>query len=285
MFFLAAFLSYSKATKNKKSTGKQYCQIDILIHGKYSLLNYVIRMPSKYIFSMANGPGNLKRSSRFKILSAEAYGFSEWKYLVLSMVSIATAMLCKEQGITVAGVCAAYELFVIQKVRIAFSAPLDNLIVMLLQVKLDDIKQFLKSAITAKSSYHLPKSNAATKRLLLLFFTTLLLLLARLQIMGSQLPVFTRFDNPASVAPTPSRQLTYHYLISVNLWLLLFPCNLCCDWTMGTIPLVESFLDPRNITTVASYFFFITLVGTALMTENRHRGVVLIMVSISLMFI
>lgn len=115
MFFLAAFLSYSKATKNKKSTGKQYCQIDILIHGKYSLkLRYTD--VSKYNYWRANGAGNLKRPSRFQILSAEAYGFSEWKYLVLSMVAIATAMLCKEQGITVAGVCAAYELFVIQKV-------------------------------------------------------------------------------------------------------------------------------------------------------------------------
>lgn len=35
-----------------------------------------------------------------------------------SMLSIATAMLCKEQGITVAGVCAAYEIFVSQKVNL-----------------------------------------------------------------------------------------------------------------------------------------------------------------------
>ncbi|KAL1506759.1 hypothetical protein ABEB36_006062 [Hypothenemus hampei] len=208
VFFLAAFLFYSKATKNKKCT--------------------------------------------------------EWKYVALSMFSIATAMLCKEQGITIAGICATYEIFVIQK------------------VKLEDIKLFLKSAVTSKSSYHLPKSNAATKRLVVLFLTTILLLLGRLQIMGSQLPVFTRFDNPASVALSPSRQLTYHYLISVNLWLLLFPCNLCCDWTMGTIPLIESFLDTRNLYTIATYVFFLSMVATALLTENRHQSVVLIM-SISLL--
>lgn len=40
-----------------------------------------------------------------------------WKALSLSMISIATAMLCKEQGITVAGVCVLYELFITQKVR------------------------------------------------------------------------------------------------------------------------------------------------------------------------
>ncbi|ENN79047.1 hypothetical protein YQE_02954, partial [Dendroctonus ponderosae] len=184
---------------------------------------------------------------------------TDWKFIGMSMLSIATAMLCKEQGITIAGVCAAYEIFVIQR------------------VKLEDMKSFAKSAVTPKSSFHLPKSNAAAKRLFVLFIFTILLLLARLQIMGSQLPVFTRFDNPASVAPSPSKQLTYHYLISVNVWLLLFPCNLCCDWTMGTIPLVESFLDMRNLTTIATYLFLLLLIATAFLTENRHQRVVLIM--------
>ncbi|XP_044255134.1 protein O-mannosyl-transferase Tmtc3-like [Tribolium madens] len=187
-----------------------------------------------------------------------------WKYLSFSMLSIATAMLCKEQGITVAGVCAAYEIFVTQKVR------------------LPEIKHVVKAAITAKSSYHLPWSSEATKRLLVLSATTLCLLLARLQIMGSQLPVFTRFDNPASVAPTPARQLTYHYLISVNLWLLLFPCNLCCDWTMGTIPLVETFVDARNLATIVAYTFFMALLVTAYTTENRQQRTVILM-SLALM--
>ena len=35
---------------------------------------------------------------------------------MLSMVAVATAMLCKEQGITITGICAVYELFVAQKV-------------------------------------------------------------------------------------------------------------------------------------------------------------------------
>ncbi|XP_018562802.1 transmembrane and TPR repeat-containing protein CG4050-like [Anoplophora glabripennis] len=208
VFFLAAFILYSKASRNKKYTG--------------------------------------------------------WKYLLFSMVSMATAMLCKEQGITVAGVCAAYEIFVAQKIR------------------LPEMKYILKSAITAKSSYHIPWSNKATKRLAVLAATTLCLLLARLQIMGSQLPVFTRFDNPASVAATPTRQLTYHYLISVNLWLLLFPCNLCCDWTMGTLPLVESVFDVRNLGTAVAYVFLLVLGVKAFTTENKQQSMILLM-STSLM--
>lgn len=88
-----------------------------------------------------------------------------------------------------------------------------------------------------------------------------------------------RFDNPASVAATPSRQLTYNYLASLNLWLLLFPCDLCCDWTMGTVPLVESFTDPRNFITLLAYSLIATLVWIAFVSENRQQSTLIVMVS------
>lgn len=43
-----------------------------------------------------------------------------WKQLLLSSAFVGTAMLCKEQGITVTGICAIYEIFVAQKVNILF---------------------------------------------------------------------------------------------------------------------------------------------------------------------
>ncbi|KAF5297988.1 hypothetical protein FQA39_LY11863 [Lamprigera yunnana] len=184
---------------------------------------------------------------------------TDWKCLSMAMISVATAMLCKEQGITITGVCAVYEIFVQQKVR------------------LPEIKHMLKTAITGKTAYHLPWSNEATKRIGVLVLTTVCLLLLRLQIMGSQLPVFTRFDNPASVTHTPIRQFTYHYLISLNLWLLLFPCDLCCDWTMGTVPLIESIADPRNLATLSVYAFLITFLFIAFTNDNRQQSAVILM--------
>lgn len=80
------------------------------------------------------------------------------------------------------------------------------------------------------------------------------------------------------MAPTPSRQLSYAHLISVNLWLLVFPCDLCCDWTMGTIPLIESVTDPRNATTLAAVVVIGLLCHTALTTSNRQQATVLTMV-------
>ena len=57
---------------------------------------------------------------------------------------------------------------------------------------------------------------------------------------GSSLPVFTKFDNPASVAAPVSRTLSYLVLPAYNIGLLLCPANLCCDWTMGSISLITS---------------------------------------------
>lgn len=81
------------------------------------------------------------------------------------------------------------------------------------------------------------------------------------------------------MAPTPARQLTYNYLVSLNLWLLLFPCNLCCDWTMGTVPIIDSLMDARNLATIMSYLLIAVLVWVAFISENVQQTTVIIMVS------
>uniref|UniRef100_A0A3P8PZN6 dolichyl-phosphate-mannose--protein mannosyltransferase n=1 Tax=Astatotilapia calliptera TaxID=8154 RepID=A0A3P8PZN6_ASTCA len=44
--------------------------------------------------------------------------------------------------------------------------------------------------------------------------------------------------------------LTYSYLLSFNAWLLLAPIVLCYDWQVGSIMLVESLGDVRNVATM-----------------------------------
>ena len=43
--------------------------------------------------------------------------FIGWLYLIPTVISVTAAMLSKEQGITICGICAIYEIFVAQKVR------------------------------------------------------------------------------------------------------------------------------------------------------------------------
>ncbi|MCI4380373.1 hypothetical protein PGIGA_G00239090 [Pangasianodon gigas] len=170
-----------------------------------------------------------------------------WTPIVVTVLLVAVATLCKEQGITVIGICCVYEVFVAQ----GFTLPL--LIETALQV------------VRGKDIFPYAVLQTLLK-LVVLVISTLLLVIVRVQVIQSQLPVFTRFDNPAAVSSTPARQLTFNYLLPVNGWLLLNPSELCCDWTMGTIPLVESVLDLRNLATLAFY----VLLGLLAYHSLRH---------------
>uniref|UniRef100_A0A8C6L0U7 Protein O-mannosyl-transferase TMTC3 n=1 Tax=Nothobranchius furzeri TaxID=105023 RepID=A0A8C6L0U7_NOTFU len=184
-----------------------------------------------------------------------------WAPIALTVVLVAAATLCKEQGITVVGICCVHEVFVAQ----GFTLPM----------LLDTLRQVLQG----KDGFPYAVLQTLLK-LIVLVISTLLLVIIRVQVIQSQLPVFTRFDNPAAVSPTPSRQLTFNFLLPVNAWLLLNPSELCCDWTMGTIPLVESLLDFRNLATLMLYTFLGLLAHHSL--RYRHTSAKTVIMALSL---
>ncbi|OQV18975.1 Transmembrane and TPR repeat-containing protein [Hypsibius exemplaris] len=145
------------------------------------------------------------------------------------------ALFSKEQGITITAICAVYEIFCRQ------------------QLMWSDVMIGIRDLVREKPKLH-PAFGRAAGRLWALGAATIVLLLWRLRIMKGQLPVFTAFDNPASTSTFPTKHLTYIYLLPLNLWLLIFPNPLLCDYTMGAVPLVKSFADPRNLATVLFAF-------------------------------
>ncbi|XP_077999994.1 protein O-mannosyl-transferase TMTC1-like [Glandiceps talaboti] len=166
----------------------------------------------------------------------------------LSLILGACNMLIKEHGITVLGVCMVYDILVVCRTG---------------------MQRFIQSKKLTKSCYPL------VKRLGVILLLLAVLMVFRIKMMHGQLPGFTDQDNPASFAPDIStRFLTYCFLLVFNGWLLLAPIILCYDWQMGSIPLVESFTDPRNMTTV---FFLVTMVILCvfclrcLFQEKRHQ--------------
>ena len=113
----------------------------------------------------------------------------------------------------------------------------------------------------------------SASRLLVLLLVALALLYARVRVMGSTLPHFTTFDNPAAHAPAPARQLTFAYLLALNARLLLWPAPLLCDWSMGTVPLVASPRDPLNAATAALAAALCALVYRSLTRSGpTHRA-------------
>uniref|UniRef100_A0A8D2NAS7 dolichyl-phosphate-mannose--protein mannosyltransferase n=1 Tax=Zonotrichia albicollis TaxID=44394 RepID=A0A8D2NAS7_ZONAL len=119
----------------------------------------------------------------------------------------------------------------------------------------------IRSYLTANNNQNfLYTARPFLKRAALVISYVILVLYFRLWIMGGSMPMFSEQDNPASFSPyLLTRFLTYSYLVAFNAWLLLAPITLCYDWQVGSIPLVESIWDVRNLATL-----FLLLVMTLL---------------------
>ncbi|XP_071831327.1 protein O-mannosyl-transferase TMTC3-like isoform X2 [Apostichopus japonicus] len=175
---------------------------------------------------------------------------TNWKFIYLTTFLTTLAMLCKEQGITIVAICCGYEMFWLRKVN------------------------FSKGLHLAETLFRKPRNlpgwfNKSLQRMISLILFGVGLLILRIYLMGTNMPIFTKDDNPAAVAPTPVRQLTQWYLLPINVWLLLYPYPLLCDYTRGTIPLVQSITDPRNLATLTFIITLSVISGRALMGHTK----------------
>uniref|UniRef100_A0AAQ6AJJ2 dolichyl-phosphate-mannose--protein mannosyltransferase n=1 Tax=Amphiprion ocellaris TaxID=80972 RepID=A0AAQ6AJJ2_AMPOC len=151
---------------------------------------------------------------------------STWS-LLISLLLGTCAMLVKETGITVFGVCLLYDALVFCRKPIIYHL----------------------SGSGLRDLLHI--CSPFIKRACLISGYVVIIMSVRLWLMGGSMPLFSEQDNPASFSPhLLTRILTYSYLLSFNAWLLLAPVVLCYDWQVGSIPLVEALGDMRNVSTV-----------------------------------
>ncbi|XP_032445974.1 protein O-mannosyl-transferase TMTC1 isoform X1 [Xiphophorus hellerii] len=168
--------------------------------------------------------------------------------LLISLFLGTCAMLVKETGITVFGVCLLYDALVLCR------KPLTH---HLLSSRLKDFPHFCTPFI---------------KRACLISGYVVTIMSVRLWLMGGSMPLFSEQDNPASFSPhLLTRFLTYSYLLSFNAWLLLAPVVLCYDWQVGSIPLVESLGDVRNAATILLAAVMIALCLHCLFSLKRQE--------------
>ena len=163
---------------------------------------------------------------------------TRWAIVCWHVAAATTAfasMLCKEQGVTVLAVWIMY-----------------------------DVLQITTKYISSKStkSFIGWVQEVLWNTLPFHFSTIFLLMLAlyfRLWMSGHYAPiVFTKAENPASVEKdVVVRCLTLIYINCYNLWILLVPYSLCCDWALDSIPLVTSLTDSRLVTPVSMIFLLI----------------------------
>ena len=107
-------------------------------------------------------------------------------------------------------------------------------------------------------------------RLFVLTVSTIIILYVRVIIIGQGSPKFVESDNPASFSnSTQTKLLTYSYVNAYNVWLLLNPYPLCHDWSMGSIPLVETVTDVRNLVTLSVIIAIVILIIYATVTYKQ----------------
>ena len=187
-------------------------------------------------------------SSVFFLASLHLFTRHESRYWILTPVSAGLAMLSKEAGVTVIGLCLVHEIFV--------------------NIKLHKI---VVNWISKSREKNIKMNMSSVMKISLMIVTLILLLMIRITVVQrSGLPVFTKFDNPASQAEdSVTRVLSYSYLPCLNLLLLLLPSSLCCDWTMGSVPLITSPHDPRTLSILLLITLTSMMTVKIMMTEEK----------------
>ncbi|KAK7108448.1 protein O-mannosyl-transferase TMTC2-like [Littorina saxatilis] len=151
-----------------------------------------------------------------------------WGWMVCVVMGTASALLTKEQAVTVLATCATYDVFLRHRAS---------------------LRDVITLKILTASSY-----RRLLEGFLCLALCGVSLVGFRIYFMGNKPPEFAPSDNPASDSDSwLTRALTFNFLPAFNVWLMLFPCTLSFDWSMSAIPLVESAADVRNMATLALY--------------------------------
>uniref|UniRef100_A0A7N8Y5B5 dolichyl-phosphate-mannose--protein mannosyltransferase n=1 Tax=Mastacembelus armatus TaxID=205130 RepID=A0A7N8Y5B5_9TELE len=171
-------------------------------------------------------------------------------WVMVSLLLCAAAMLCKEQGITVLGINAAFDVLLICNVN---------------------VYELSQRLLLRKNPLDLLRRGLLT-RLTLMGLGGLSMLYARWRIMGTGPPAFTEVDNPASFAENIFlRIVNYNYYYCLNAWLLLCPWWLCFDWSMGCVPLIKSATDWRMVWLLLIWCVLIGLISQALCSQDSQR--------------
>eukprot|EP00117_Sycon_ciliatum_P049950 scpid55659/ scgid35334/ Transmembrane and TPR repeat-containing protein 3 len=147
-------------------------------------------------------------------------GVHAWLWLGVAVLCAVLSLLSKEQGITVLTVYAAVDILTHWK--------RDN-----------DGGKRLKAALI---------------RVGVLAACAGVCLRLRLAMNHGTEPIFKPEEMRATFhADRRVRLLSFQYIYAWNALLLLWPAPLCCDWSLGSVPLVETMLDWRNCASLALY--------------------------------
>nr|CAD7441523.1 unnamed protein product [Timema bartmani] len=180
--------------------------------------------------------------------------FHHSSLVILSMVLAALAMLAKEQGITVIGLCSAYDIIIASRIHPSSMSSFlyKNICIPFSKKRRKSVNGSWENgsvnnrvSCSDEGEVELATLRPLVLRHFAMLMTGIVVLLLRWRVMGSIPPTFQTVDNPASFSDNfLIRILTYNYIYALNVWLLVCPEWLCFDWSMGCVPLLN-WQDPR----------------------------------------
>ncbi|KAL2712405.1 protein O-mannosyl-transferase TMTC4-like isoform X1 [Vespula squamosa] len=195
------------------------------------------------------------------------YSIGKWCNIIGCIISILIAMLCKETGITAIGICAVYDLVII-------NGFFPNDVLKLLISK----NSHINSIITMKLN------RAFLIRMFVLCLSAIILLSLRFTIMEFSTPKFQPVDNPASFLDNCFlRILNYSYIYSINMWLLICPEWLCFDWSMGCIPLITGY--DKRIFFIILFWIFLGAIVIHIFSTHGDRFLRYTIIGLALLII
>ena len=176
------------------------------------------------------------------------------------------ALLSKEQGLVALPVMAAIDAFYINNMGLG---------------------EAVYSVFTSKgSSLHPSALSAYRIRVVSLAAASIALLLGRLHMNEGGHIILNPFEHLVAFHPSRLvRAVTLSYYAAVNAGLLLYPNNLCSDWSFGTIPLLESLADHRVIYILALIAALVYLLRAAFGKSGNQSALKVALIIIVLTYL
>lgn len=216
---------------------------------------------------------------------------TNWVFFSLSVLSSVCAMLSKEQGVMAVGVCASFDVLLhwevlVKQCRGSFSQSQSC-------AKESELSngashetcngKTRKTSDKLTSEIHSSSLPSLMKRLGILVMCGAMLMWFRLSMNYSSSPIFKAEELLAAFHPNRSvRILSFSNIYVINTWLLLNPYRLCCDWSLGSVPLVTTLSDVKNI---ASLFLYISFIVLAIHTLLSKRDRLVVGMALSLLLL
>lgn len=178
-----------------------------------------------------------------------------WRCLALSLAFTACSMLSKEQGVTAVGVCAASDVLLNWGSLVKWAAGRREV------ATKNRAGAGIEAARCDEAKIIRTMVNAVFKRIGFVATTSAVLLYFRMSMNYGSQPIFKPEEMKAAFHPEfIVRVLSFSNIYTLNAWLLLAPSSLCCDWTLGSVPLVTSLGDSRNVWSIVLYCTIVAMV-------------------------